>query len=151
MSKSYEGPIQPDDWVGKVVPDPENPDVRRVVGFGLGESDRPAYWRLYLNSDLTEYLEFRKEDCLHAKQLESGGYTVAWLKPDAKIAHTRTQEAALEFLRGDIRSRFLGSTRFAVTGGGGVGGGGLGFTKGPQCCCLTIKREFQTSDLCGPA
>jgi hypothetical protein len=143
MSESRERGIEPDELIGKLVPDPENPGVRRVVGFGLGVSDRPGYWRLYVNPDLTEFLEFRKDDCLHAK--ESRDRTVAWLKPDAKIARTWTDEATLQSIRGDIRNEFLRPTGFAAlaraTGGGGQGGLGTCATR-ENCCLFTIVRPL---------
>ena len=150
MSESGEGPLGPDELIGKLVPDSSNPGVCRLVGFGLGESDRSAYWRLYINGDLTEYLEFRKDDCLNGKERRDG-YTIVWLKRDARITHIRSEKAALEFVRGPVR-QFLRPTGFAaMASGAGLGTGGMA-TSGPQCCCLTIPigRGFYTTDLCGP-
>jgi hypothetical protein len=158
MSEGREGPIGPDELIGKLVPDPSNPGVKRVVGFGLGESDREPYWRLYLNPDLTEYLEFRKEDCLHGEEHRQDRTTV-WLKRDARVTFTRTEEAALAFVRGRLRERFLRSTGFAMmarnNGGGGLGnqeGTGGCFATNLCCCASNTTRGFQeTSDLCEPA
>jgi len=148
MSESYEGPLGPDEFIGKLVPDPSSPGACRMVGFGLGESDRSAYWRLYINADLTEYLEFRKEDCLNGKERRDG-YTIVWLKRDARVTHIRSEKAALQFVGGPAR-RFLRPTGFAaMISNGGLGTGG-GCTSGPQCCMFTIPRGFQTTDFCGP-
>lgn len=146
-------PIQPDEFIGKLVPDPANPGAFSVIGFGLGESDRPQYWRLYLDADLTEYLEFRKEDCLNGKERRDG-YTMVWLKHDARVTHTRTEKAALRYFGGGPFRRFLSSTGFAAMqqgGGGGLGTGTGTLATGDYCCCMTIRRGFQTTDLCGPA
>jgi len=140
MAENSDSRLEPDELIGRLVPDPSNPGLISVVGFGLGVSDRSAYWRLYIDRDLTEYLEFRKEDCLNGKERRDG-HTIVWLKRDAKIAHTRTQEAAMLFVRGHIRG-ILPSTGFeAMQGGGGGGGGGLGgCTRNEQCCWFTLPR-----------
>jgi hypothetical protein len=143
MTKDHEEPIKPGELIGRLVPDPENPDVQRLLGFRLGESDRPAYWRLYLNADLSDYLEFKKESVLDGKEFPDGT-TMVWLKSDAKITRTRPQKAALPFLVGDIGSGFLRSTASALaraaTGGAGNEGTGTG-TLNPTVCCFTIRRD----------
>src|SRR6185436_9027257 len=127
MSKDDE-PIKPSELIGRLVPDPENPDVQRLRGFRLGESDRAAYWRLYLDTDLSDYLEFKKESVLDGKQLPDGS-TMVWLKVDAKITRTRTQRSALQFLTGDITSGFPRATglgSLARASNGGLGNEGTG-------------------------
>ncbi len=148
-----DGRLEPDEFIGKLVKDPGNPGAVRVVGFGLGESDRPSHWRLYIDGDLTEYLEFRKEDCLNGKERRDG-YTIVWLKQDARVSHTRTEKAAMRFTGGGPVRRFLSSTGFAAminNGGGGLGTGTGTLVTSDYCCCWTINRGFQTSNLCGPA
>jgi hypothetical protein len=144
MTKDNEGPIKPGELIGRIVPDPENPDVQRIRGFRLGESDRAGYWRLYLDADLSDYLEFKKESVLDGKEFPDGS-TMVWLKPDARITRTRTQKAALQFLAGDIGSGFLRATAFALAraAGGGAGAGNEGTGTGtlnPTVCCLTVRR-----------
>jgi hypothetical protein len=102
-----------DDLDGRLVPDPASPDVRRLKGFLLGKSDRPDYWRLYLNADLTYYLEFKKEDTVHAKQFHSNE-TIVWVKPQTRVQVVRTGSVPVEFLRGDIIRQQLGGS--AVSG-----------------------------------
>jgi hypothetical protein len=132
---SDNGPIKPNEQMGRLVPDPENPDVLRLVGFRLGVSDRDAYWRLYLDADLSDYLEFRKESVLDGKEYEET--TTVWLRPDAKVTHTRTLTAAMGFLSGGLAAEFLRPTGFLgrATGLGRVGTG-TG-TLNPTVCCFT--------------
>jgi hypothetical protein len=139
MSNYNDGPIKPGELIGRIVPDPENPDVLRVAGFKLGESDRAAYWRLYLTIDLSDYFEFKKEAVLDGKEFPDGT-TIVWLKPDAKVTQTRTQRAAQQFLAGDLGAGFLRATGFAARAatGGGVGTG-TG-TLNPTVCCMTVRR-----------
>jgi hypothetical protein len=94
---------------------------------------------LYLNADLTEYLEFKKESVLDGKEFADGS-TMVWLKPDAKVTRTRTQKAALQFFAGDIGAGFMRATGFARASTGGVGNEGTGGTLNPTVCCFTIRR-----------
>lgn len=94
------------DLADRLVPDPSDPDVRRLTGFLLGKSNRDGYWRLYLTVDLNHYLEFRQEDTLHAEEFRPTR-TVVWLRSDARVHETKTRSAPVDFLQGDIRRGFL--------------------------------------------
>jgi len=72
----------------------------------MGNSSREGHWRLYLDIDLTKYLEFRKEDTLHAEQFRPGR-TVVWLKRGTKIHEVQTRTGSIEFLQGEIRRGFF--------------------------------------------
>lgn len=108
--KPNEGSV--DDLADILVPDPANPDVRRLVGFLLGKSHRDGYFRLYLNADLTQYIEFKKDDTVHAKQLPSNR-TMVWVKPQTRIQIFQTDSVPVEFLRGSILQDQLGGARFS--------------------------------------
>lgn len=99
--------IRPAGLADRLVPDPTNPDVRRLTGFLLGKSDRDAVWRLYLNRDLTYFLEFAKADTVHAEQV-SPSETVIWVRPQTRVQVTRTGSVPVEFLRGDIIRQQMG-------------------------------------------
>jgi hypothetical protein len=96
-----------DDLADHLVPDPANPDVRRLVGFLLGKSHRDGYWRLYLNSDLTHYIEFSKEDTVHAKQV-GPNRTMVWVKPQTRVQVYQTASVPVEFLKGDVLKDAMG-------------------------------------------
>ena len=96
----------PDETVERIIEDPGNPDVRRLTGFLLGKSDRDGYWRLYLTVDLNHYLEFRKEDTLHAQQFRPAR-TVVWLKPEARVTEKLTKSTKVEFLRGHLMGDYI--------------------------------------------
>ena len=96
----------PDETVERIIEDPGNPDVRRLSGFLLGKSDRDGYWRLYLTVDLNHYLEFRKEDTLHAQQFRPAR-TVVWLKPEARVTEKLTKSTRVEFLRGNLMGEYI--------------------------------------------
>jgi hypothetical protein len=101
----YNEPLA-DEIVDRIVEDPGNPEVRRLTGFLLGKSDREGYWRLYLTVDLNHYLEFRKEDTLHAQQFRQGR-TVVWLKPEARVTEKLTKSTTVEFLRGNMMGDYI--------------------------------------------
>lgn len=97
--------ISEDEVVARIVSDPNNPDVKRVTGFALGKSSRDGYWRLYLNVDLSHYLEFEKSATLHAKQFREGR-TVVWLKSGTRVIETKARSAPVDFLEGEISRGF---------------------------------------------
>lgn len=94
------------EFTDRLIPDPSNPNLKKVKGFALGKSDKEAYWRLYFNANLTHYLEFRKEDTVHAKQ-ESSGNIMVWLKPESEVKEMLLRSGKLDFLKGTIVNEYL--------------------------------------------
>jgi hypothetical protein len=59
-----------DPYVEKHRPDPSSPPVRTLTLTGFsGRSDRAGYRRLYLTTDLDQYLEFREEDVVAEERI----------------------------------------------------------------------------------
>jgi len=115
--------VRPDEVIGRVVPDPSNPDVKSLAGVFLGESSRPGYWRLYTSVGLNQYCEFRKDDTLGAERFSSGRIVV-WVKPVTRVSVMTATSAPVEFLQGAIASRNLRGRSIAqMIGGGGCGCG----------------------------
>jgi hypothetical protein len=108
--------LQPDEIIGRVIPDPANPRVSKVVGYFLGESTSPNYWRLYVTPSLDHYLEFRKEDALDSERFNTGRIVV-WLNPDAKVTETVSKAIPAALLRGGISRGMLGGARDLAAGG----------------------------------
>jgi len=105
--------LKQDALVEKLVPDPAAPpDTIRLVGF-LGKGTRAGYWRLYLTSQLNEYVECHEDDVVHTQSLATEqnplAGTMAWIKRGAKLLHSRTTsvQAQAEFFQGNIMDRFL--------------------------------------------
>jgi hypothetical protein len=98
--------LKPDELIERLIPDPSNPDVKRITGFLMGNSDREGYWRLYLTVNLNHYIEFRKEETLYAHQFRPGR-TVIWIKPGSRIHEMKARSAPVEFLQGQVRRGFL--------------------------------------------
>lgn len=108
-----QGKLNEDKLVRSLVPDPSKvPDARVLVGF-VGKSARERHWRLYLNPNLNEYVEFADSDVLHSQPLEGSdhplGGTVVWFKREANLVRTRavSREAQADFLQGDIAAAHL--------------------------------------------
>jgi hypothetical protein len=111
----YGGEIKPNEILDRIVRDPANPNVKRITGFLMGKSDKEDYWRLYLSVDLNHYLEFKKEDTLHAQQFRTAR-TVVWLANDAKVIETMTHSGSAEFLTGNLLNNFLRRRGLDVSG-----------------------------------
>jgi hypothetical protein len=95
--------LQEDAFVEGLIHDPTQPAPPFGVFEGLlGKSPRRGYWRLYLDIELTRYLEFKEEDVLASatipkKQSRLGlEGTKLWLKRDATITHTITKQKKVE-------------------------------------------------------
>ena len=133
--------VKPDEIIERLVPDPANPRVTKLVGLYLGNSSRHEYWRLYLNASLSRYLEFRKEDTLDSERL-STDEIVVWLKPDAKVEATVTAAVPEEFLRGEFQGRLgqLGRIASAIRPMLALGGQGCGETSSLEAEC-TVKTN----------
>jgi hypothetical protein len=85
-------------FVEKLMPDPAQPATRTIQFEGLvGKSTRGEdYWRLYFDRELSDYIEFHKDDVLNtetiAKEHSPMGLesTRVWLKRDATITRTHS-------------------------------------------------------------
>ena len=111
MASSSGKSLKPDAIVERLVPDPSAlPDVRVLTGF-LGKSSRGSYWRLYVNPNFDDYVEFNEADVVHTHSIDPDGGrlggTVVWLKREANVQRTRTasREAQADFLQGSIATR----------------------------------------------
>lgn len=108
-------------FIQYLVPDPSQPpDVMLLSGFS-GRSSRRAHWRLYLNSELTSFVDIPEEDIVHSQPIDDSqnplGGTLIWVRrgADLKTTNTATRESQADFLRGTIAASI-------TTGGIGVGG-----------------------------
>ncbi len=106
--------LQQDPLVDRLAPDPGQvpADLIRLAGF-LGKSTKPGHWRLYLNPELSEYVEVAEADIVHS-QANSGdpnamAGTSLWVRRGASLQHTRVEsrQVEAEFLQGDITGSML--------------------------------------------
>ena len=99
--------IPTDDILDDLVINPNNPELRTLTGTFLGKGDSDEDWRLYLTANLNHYLEFKKDDTVHADR-ESNSRVRVWLRPESNVRELRIRSGPIEFLKGDIRDENLG-------------------------------------------
>jgi hypothetical protein len=95
------GGIEQDPWVERLRPEPSAPPSEVATLEGLaGKSDRDGWARIYFNTSLTYYAEFRREDVVYteavpAEQAPMKGLksTRVGVRKDAVIEYTRTTRA----------------------------------------------------------
>src|SRR5262245_31904435 len=76
------------DFVSSIVKDPKNvPDVMRLFGYP-GTSSEEGHERLYLNPDLTNYVEVPTQAILHRMtDQDPHGAVCWWVKKDAALIY----------------------------------------------------------------
>lgn len=121
------GKLPQDEPGGEPPADPSrDPNKVMLAGF-LADSSRIGYQRLYLTTELTDYIEFREEDVARSEPVppeqSSVGGTRIWLDPDAIVERTRiqTRQVQARFLQGDLMTNFWAGMD-EVSGGAGVEG-----------------------------
>ncbi len=108
-------------------PDPSDPDVRSLSGFMLGRGENDGDYRLYLNSELSQYAEFPKEAAVHAKRLNAQR-TIVYLRPGTQVKRVHSRTLPVEFLQGEIQ-------RGMFRGAGGLNLGGIMLASCPGSGC----------------
>ena len=101
--------LKQDPLVDRLRPDPSQPLPDVVVLFGyLGKSSEREHWRLYLTTQLNEYVEIAEGDILETESVATEknlmGGTRLWIRRDAPLQHVRvnSRQVEAEFLQGDI-------------------------------------------------
>jgi|GEM_PF-3021540 hypothetical protein len=114
---SSAGPqLRQDQLVDRLAPTPgaHSPSVT-LAGF-VGEGGQSGFWRLYLNPELSEYVEFAERDVVHTQPIPQEqsplGGTQVWLRSDAPLRHIRisSRQVQADFLQGGITTGFLAGT-----------------------------------------
>ena len=97
-------------------PDPSDPNVRSLSGFMLVRSEDGSAYRLYLNSELSQYVEMPKDAVVHAKRI-SKQRTIVYLKPGTQVKRIYSRTLPIEFLQGEIqRGMFRGASGLNLGG-----------------------------------
>lgn len=116
-------PETEDELVQKLVPAPAGEaDALFLVGF-LGKSSQADHTRLYLNPELSEYVEFRSDAVRHVQSLAGPesplGGSAVWVDRRASLYFRKvvSREVQAGFLQGAISREFLPSASRNITGG----------------------------------
>lgn len=93
-------------------------DGGAIVRFGfVGRSTIQGHSRLYLDPELSSYLEFREDEVLHVSKLNTQNPRLAlsaiWFKSDAKLREVslRVMRGQARFVAGPITDQFLRSAK----------------------------------------
>lgn len=96
--------IQHHPLVEALASDPDQPKrATRLFGFP-GPSAERGSTRLWLDLELTSYLDVPDDAILHHRTLDDDRGTVLWVDPEATLKHSapREREVQAEFLEGEI-------------------------------------------------
>jgi len=101
-------------FVDQVVKDPNNPPNALLLQGYLGASSEENHVRLYLDPQLSDYVEIPEDAVLHtvdtsAEQSPLGGSYV-WINADAQLTHGKAggDRPKAKFLEGRIQQQFQG-------------------------------------------
>lgn len=110
------------EFVSSIVTDPKSvPDVMRLYGY-LGASSEEGHERLYLNPDLTNYVEVPTQAILHRMTVpaEQDPYSAVclWVKKDAALIYkmTAAAQALAHYFAGAIQAGTPGAAVAAAAG-----------------------------------
>jgi len=118
-----------DDFVSKIVPDPKNPPNTLLLKGYIGASSEEGHIRLYLDTELSDYMEIPEAAILYSqdipKEKSPVGGSYLWIQRDATLIHgpAVVDRPKASFLEGRIMT-------------GQVAGGAsplLPTTTGPSC------------------
>src|ERR1051325_6053156 len=128
-------------FVDQIVKDPNNPPNALLLQGYLGASSEDKHVRLYLDPQLSDYVEIPEDAVLHTvnippEQSPLGGSYV-WINADAELTHGKVgaDRPKAKFLEGRIQQQFQGGT--------GAQAGGQPLVSAPPCsgvhtaCCIT--------------
>jgi hypothetical protein len=110
------GKIPTHPLVEALVPDPGEPPQRTTRLFGYpGPSTDSNATRLYLDQDLSTYVDVPNDAIRHSQTLENDQGTHVWVDPAAplKFSTTQTHEVQADFLSGSIAQQHLGTAAAA--------------------------------------
>ncbi len=105
--------LKQDQLIEQLAPDPADPQATIQLRGWLGKGAREGFWRLYLTSQLDEYVQFQEKDVVHTQPIPPEqsplGGTIVWLPAGTSLQHTRvaTRQLQAGFLSGGITANFM--------------------------------------------
>ena len=97
-----------DDFVAKIVTDPRNPPNTLLLKGYIGASSEEGHVRLYLDSELSDYVEVPEAAILHSQDIPKDkspiGGSYVWIQRDATVIHGAavSERPKASFLQGRI-------------------------------------------------
>jgi hypothetical protein len=151
--------IAPHPLVEALIPDPGQPPQKTTQLFGYpGASTDAGSTRLYLDLELTSYVDIPTDAIQHSQTLENDQGTIVWVDPSATLRYSSTQshEVQADFLTGGIQEQHLDASR-ATLASGAAGQAGLLVTASGAChtigfaCVPSRLSPCSHTPLCGIA
>ena len=102
---------QMDDFVSKIVTDPRNPPNTLLLKGYVGASSEEGHVRLYLDNELSEYVEIPEAAILHSQEIPKEkspiGGSYLWIQRDASLIHgpASAERTKASFLQGRIMTQ----------------------------------------------
>jgi hypothetical protein len=147
MAKSKRN-IEPHPLVAALQPDPSKPPMKTVKLFGYpGTSSDSNATRLWMDSDLLNYVDVPNSAIQHSVALPDDGGTILWVSPDTQLSTTDAATVG-QFLAGSIASRHFGGAARADVSSGPQGPVPEGINLGGPCnspnmAFVTEKEELK--------
>ncbi|MFL6331851.1 MAG: hypothetical protein ACJ754_00750 [Pyrinomonadaceae bacterium] len=125
--EGYEGDglnLRSDDFVGQIVQDPNAPPSVTLLSGYLGSSSEEGHVRLYLDEELSRYVEIPQKAVRYTQELPPEhsplGGSLLWVDRDAEVVHgaAGSERPKATFLEGQIAQDYMG-TAAAFPGLGG--------------------------------
>src|SRR5215211_1093386 len=108
MSKEHDNPqrgeqgegggpnLRYDEFVERIVRDPNEPPGVTLLSGYLGSSSEEGHVRLYLDGELSRYVEIPEKAVRHTRELAPEhsplGGSLVWIDRDAEVVHGRAGE-----------------------------------------------------------
>ena len=102
-----------DDLIARLVKDPNNPPGLLLLSGYLGASSEEGHVRLYLDEELSRYVEIPKDAIRHAQELSPEqsplGGSLVWVAREAELMHGRAgaKPGAASFLEGWLTDEYM--------------------------------------------
>jgi hypothetical protein len=137
--------IRLDEFVAKVVPDPNNAGELLLVNGFLGKSSEEDHTRIYWDASLNTYVDVKDADIVHTESLSKEasplGGSYVWVKRDAKVYFgAGGQSTKGKFFEGPLMNAYGG--QFA-----GAGAPALGTPNLTNVGCVPTQFCPPTGDL----
>jgi hypothetical protein len=137
-------------FIRQIVGDPKNvPDVTLLTGY-LGASSEEGHERLYLSTDLANYVEIPKAAILHQaplpKEQDPHGGVTLWVKKDAALQYKMAPaaQALANYFAGAIQAGAQGAAPAARPIPATLGGPVCGVTLPNICQVVSAACTFDT-------
>jgi hypothetical protein len=111
-----DGPnLRYDDFVERIVQDPNKPPGVTLLSGYLGSSSEEGHVRLYLDEELSRYVEIPEKAVRHAQRLPPEqsplGGSLVWIDRDVEVLHgaAGSERRKATFLEGQIAQDFIGA------------------------------------------